>query len=116
MIHFARKLRRQQTDTEQKLWRLLRNRQLSGFKFRRQYKIGSYIVDFCCIEKKLIVELDGGQHLLEKDKDDLRTAFLNSKGFFVIRFWDHEVLQTPDIILERIAHGLMQPSPQPSPL
>ena len=76
MIHLARKLRRNQTDCEQKLWYFLRNRQLSGHKFRRQHKVGLYITDFCCISQGLIVELDGGQHSTQKLKDQNEQSFL----------------------------------------
>ena len=88
----ARKLRRNQTDVEKVLWYKLRNRQLKGIKFHRQYQIGPYIVDFVCLEHFLIIELDGGQHA-ENRKDLSRTKFLEQKGFEVLRFWNHEVLE-----------------------
>ena len=88
----ARRLRRESTDAERVLWRLLRNRQLGGWKFRRQVPIGRYIVDFVCFDKRLIVEIDGGHHQLQADHDDKRTKWLASEGFRVIRFWNNAVL------------------------
>ena len=90
---FARILRKKQTSQEQKLWSLLRNRQFFGLKFKRQYPIGEYIVDFICVEKSLIIELDGGQHNIDDNikKDENRTKYLNSKGYQVIRVWNNEV-------------------------
>ena len=89
----ARKLRQNATRQEHKLWKELRNSQFSNFKFRRQYPIGHYIVDFVCIEKLLIIEIDGGQH--NEDAcifyDCERTKYLNSRGFKVIRFWNSDV-------------------------
>ena len=100
--HFAKKLRKDQTDAERKLWNHLRNRQLEGVKFRRQHAIGTYIADFCCPEKNLVVELDGGQHVIEAEKDRKRSTGLKQMGYQVIRFWDHEVLQEIDTVLEAI--------------
>jgi len=82
----ARNLRNNQTDSEKLLWSHLRNRQIAGFKFRRQFPIEAYIVDFACISYNLIIELDGGQHTETADHDEARTKFLNEKGFKVIRF------------------------------
>ena len=87
----SRSLRHNSTGAEQKLWCVLRSRQLNGFKFRRQVEIGGYVVDFLCAEKRLIVEVDGGQHTPERDAR--RTAFLESHGFRVIRFWNNDVLE-----------------------
>ena len=120
---YARRLRNQQTDAERKLWNLLRNRQLHSFKFRRQHPIGSYIVDFCCLEQGLVVELDGGHHLLQKEQDQCRTHFLAQGGYRLLRFWDHEVLTQPEAVLQSILEELQSPSPlrlcsgqaQPSP-
>ena len=80
------------TDTEMLLWRHLRSRNMSGLKFRRQHCIGSFIADFACVEKKLIIEVDGGQHAENADQDADRTAYLNSQGWTVMRFWNNEVL------------------------
>ena len=95
-------LRRNQTDAETLLWRHLRNRQLGGFKFRRQHSFPPYIVDFVCIEKLLVVELDGGQHARAVEADERRTKFLEQKGFRVIRFWNNELLGNTEGVLERI--------------
>lgn len=102
----ARFLRREQTEAEKKLWAALRARQaqVKGVKFRRQYPIGPYIADFCCIERGLIIELDGCQHGESEGiaKDEARSEFLQARGFRVIRFWNHEILTEPDVVLERI--------------
>lgn len=112
----ARKLRRSLTDAEVTLWHRLRNRQLGNCKFRRQLPIGAYIVDFACVEKQLIVELDGGQHAQQGDYDANRTSFLSEQGFRVLRFWNDQALKETDAVLETILHHLIDPSPQPSPL
>ena len=106
---FARRLRRHQTDVERKLWYELRNRRLSKFKFRRQQPIGPYIVDFFCSEKGLVVELDGSQHAEteNREKDDVRTAFLKSRGYKVLRFWNHELNQNLDGVVETIFGALV---------
>ncbi|MGV0818083.1 endonuclease domain-containing protein [Martelella sp. AMO21009] len=98
---FARTLRRNETDAEKALWREIRNRNLNGFKFVRQYPIGRYIADFACREKALVVELDGAQHA-ENIRDVERTRFINRAGFSVIRFWNKEVLRQRDDVLETI--------------
>ena len=89
----AQKLRQNQTKQELKLWSLLRNRNFKGLKFKRQYNIGDYIVDFVCLELKVIIEIDGGQHNdpTEIALDNERTKYLQSKGFKVLRFWNNEV-------------------------
>ena len=89
----ARELRKNQTSQEKKLWSMLRNHQFYGYEFRRQYPIGDYIVDFICREKKIIIELDGGQHNENKNiiNDTKRTVFLNSLGYRVIRFWNNDI-------------------------
>ena len=112
----ARMLRRQSTDTERLLWKHLRARHMAGFKFRRQVLIEPYIVDFACLEAKLIVEADGGQHAQQVDYDRERSAFLETLGYTVMRFWDHEILVNTDAVLEQIHRFLMDiPSPPPSP-
>ncbi len=112
----AKRLRKDQTDAEQALWTCLRNRQISGCKFRRQQPIGSYIVDFVSFEKKIIIELDGGQHGDEVaiKKDQIRDAWLKNQGFSVLRFWDHDIFASRKGILESIRLKLMSPSPNPS--
>jgi len=112
---FARSLRRNQTEAENVLWKQLRARQFSGFKFRRQQSLGPYVADFCSFEGKLIVELDGGQHIENRLKDDRRTEFLNRKGFKVIRFWDNEAFANLEAVLEQIRKNLIE-SPHPGPL
>ncbi|MGH7927967.1 MAG: endonuclease domain-containing protein, partial [Candidatus Binatia bacterium] len=98
----ARQLRRNQTDVENKLWSRLRTRQLGGAKFRRQYPVGNFIVDFCCFERHLVVELDGGQHAIQTEADQRRSASLSARGYRVLRFWDNEVIENIDGVLEQI--------------
>ncbi|MBI2831086.1 MAG: endonuclease domain-containing protein [Chloroflexi bacterium] len=104
----ARELRRKQTEAEKVLWSKLRNFQIPGVKFRRQQPIGEYIVDFVCLDKKLIIEIDGGQHneTVFKENDDSRTLWLESVGYRVIRFWNNEVLLNTDGVLTRITEIL----------
>ena len=102
----ARTLRSHLTDAEQVLWRHLRMRQLNGCKFRRQRPIGPYIVDFVCLEKKLIVELDGGQHTEQHRYDKSRDHWLNFQGYEVLRFWNDEVLTKIDDVKEAIYRAL----------
>ena len=120
---FARQLRRNSTDAERTLWRLLRDRQLASHKFRRQAPIGPYIVDFVCFDQKIIVEMDGGQHQDQLHQDQARSEWLESQGFTVLRFWNNEVMGNLDgvahLILTALEHGISpspQPSPQPSPI
>jgi len=113
---YARGLRRRQTDAERRLWGRLRDRRLLGAKFARQVPIGPYVVDFCCRELRVIVELDGGQHAVHAPADAERTAFLESLGYRMLRFWNNEALGNSDGVLERIAQVLAaRPSPRPSP-
>lgn len=102
----ARSLRRRQTEAEKFLWQHIRNRRLSGCKFRRQHPISPYIVDFACLEKKLIIELDGSQHLEAKEPDKRRDNFLKEKGFTVLRFWNHEIFAKTEAVLQLIYHKL----------
>ncbi|MFH1034502.1 MAG: DUF559 domain-containing protein [Pseudomonadota bacterium] len=92
MKGLARSLRKGQTEAERLLWRRLRSRGLAAFKFRRQHLIGPFIVDFVCLDRKLIVEADGGQHALAAEQDQRRTRYLESQGFRVLRFWNNQVL------------------------
>ena len=112
---FARNLRRTQTDAEKKLWSKLRDRQLSGIKFRRQHAIGKYIADFCCVESKLVIELDGSQHAQQSLADELRSHYLRQSGFCVLRFWDNDVLTKIDAVIEQIVGVLEGPHPNPLP-
>ena len=113
-----RTLRNNMSDAEQALWHLLRGRQISGLKFRRQHPFGDYILDFVCLEKKIVVEVDGGQHQERIIEDGVRTKMLEKAGFCVLRFWNHEVLQKAEAVAEQIlqAASLKEnpSSPQPS--
>ena len=106
MKSFARGLRKNQTDAESLLWRQLRNRQLSGFKFRRQHPVGEFIVDFCCTERQLIIEIDGGQHSWQSEPDRARTLCLESKGYKVVRFWNDQVLTELEALLKAVLLAL----------
>ncbi len=108
---FARTLRHNQTDTEHELWQLLRGRELAGFKFRRQVPLGEYVADFVCLSERLIVELDGGQHLERVDYDARRTAWLTSQNFRVLRFWNNDVFEQREAVLQTILSSLTAPSP-----
>jgi very-short-patch-repair endonuclease len=119
-LAFARELRRNQTDAESLVWRLLRNRQLKNSKFRRQHPVGKYILDFYCAEHGLAVELDGGQHDSSRAHDTVRDAWLASQGIRVLRFWNSQVLNETEAVLETIWMALPDgdektPSP-PTPL
>jgi very-short-patch-repair endonuclease len=103
---FARRLRKDQTDSEAKLWKLLRSKQLENFKFRRQHIIGPYIADFCCLSAKLIIELDGAQHAERVPYDEARTYYLENQGYKVLRFWDNEVLLHPETAAETVLRAL----------
>jgi len=100
----ARALRGDMTDDEKRLWRCLRLNAL-GHKFRRQVPLGRYIVDFVCLEKRLVIELDGGQHL-ESQRDEERDRWLREDGFRVLRFWNYEVLRDLDAVVEEICRAL----------
>ncbi len=102
----ARKLRKNLTEAEHALWRHLRLRQCGGYKFRRQQPIGNYIVDFVCMEKRLVIEVDGGHHLEQEAYDSERDAWLKKQGFSVVRFWDNQVLQEIDGVREIIMSAL----------
>lgn len=104
----ARNLRKNQTDAESALWAELRSRQLCGYRFKRQHPLGNYIVDFVCLESHLVVELDGGQHTASPEYDERRTAYLNSRGFPVIRFWNNQVFAEIDGVKETILLALIK--------
>src|SRR5206468_3735306 len=112
---YARSLRRSQTDAEQKMWSLLRDRRLAGFKFRRQRPIGPCIVDFCCVEPRLVIELDGGHHASSRSADAARNRILEGQGYRVLRFWNNEVLGNTSGVLQRIVEALAAPHPTLSP-
>ena len=107
----SRELRRDSTEAEWKLWQVLRSRQLGGLKFRKQVEIDGYIVDFLCAERRLIIEVDGGQHTPERDAQ--RTAFLESQGFTLIRFWNNDVLENLDGVYSAIEATVTTP-PHPT--
>lgn len=111
----ARGLRRRQTDAERRLWHALRNRALERRKFRRQHPIGNYIVDLVCLDAKLLIELDGSQHLEQATYDQRRQVYLELRGFRVLRFWDDELLKDLQPVLEVIDRPL-RATPHPSPL
>jgi adenine-specific DNA-methyltransferase len=115
-IASARTLRMSSTDAERRLWYYLRNRQLSGYRFRRQVPLGRYVVDFVCLRARLIVELDGGQHTESMIEDLERTRYLARGGFRVVRFWNDEVLLQTEAVLESILEALIQACPHPDPL
>ena len=101
-----RKLRRDSTEAEKVVWRALRNRQLSGHKFRRQHPIGQFVADFCCMEAMLIVEIDGGQHDRQAEADARRTSELERQGYRVVRFWNNEILGNLEGVLATLLDEL----------
>ena len=111
----ARVLRKNMTDTERCLWSRLKRRQINGYKFRRQFPIGAYIADFICLEARLIIEVDGGQHAEQTEKDKLRDKWLVSQNFHVLRFWNNEVLQETDAVVEAIVQALKSTPTPPLP-
>ncbi|HKY90133.1 MAG TPA: endonuclease domain-containing protein [Nevskiaceae bacterium] len=117
----SRRLRHELTDAERLVWSCLRDRRFLGLKFRRQFSIGIYIADFVCVESKLVVELDGGQHVLQEEYDARRSAFLEGAGYRVVRFWNHDVLRDLSVVLESLRStaleqaALTRPFGPPSP-
>ena len=112
-IVFARELRRNQTDAEKALWARLSNKQLEGVKFRRQQPLVTYIVDFVSFEKKLVIEIDGGQHNEDemRERDAERTTCLKERGYRVLRFWNNDILMNMEGVLEKIRGALDDVSP-----
>jgi very-short-patch-repair endonuclease len=102
----ARALRSGMTDAEQRLWNSIRGKQLLGHKFRRQHPIAPCIADFACLELKLVIELDGGQHQAQVTYDERRTAFMRMHGWTVLRFWNNDVLGNLEGVLATIADAL----------
>jgi very-short-patch-repair endonuclease len=102
----ARELRKNLTPAEIKLWTYLREGRLNGVRFRRQYALGQYVPDFCSIKHKLIIELDGSQHLEQDDYDAERTEFFESKGYRVLRFWNNDTINHMDAVLKVILNAL----------
>jgi very-short-patch-repair endonuclease len=116
IITLGKALRKRPTDAEQLLWRYLKMKQMEGLKFRRQQPIDNYIVDFVCFENRIIIEADGGQHAAENNKDRERDSYLQQLGFKVLRFWNNEVLQNTNGVLETIReNGLPHPPLNPLP-
>lgn len=107
----ARRLRQQESEAEHRLWNMIRGRRVQGAKFVRQYPIGPYVADFVCRERMLVVEADGGQHS-ESAADETRTAFLNARGYDVLRFWNNEILENTDGCWQALTAVLLgNPSP-----
>ena len=102
----SRDLRKNLTDAEQMLWQKLRNKQINAHKFRRQFVLGNYIVDFICLGKRLIIEVDGGQHMDNVNYDLQRDEWLKNQNFKVLRFWNNQVLNEIDSVLEVIVKNL----------
>ena len=109
----VKSLRKRLTDAEKVLWKHLRAKQLQGLKFRRQEPIGKYVVDFVCYQKRIVVEVDGGQHSKESSKDEERDRWFQKEGYKVLRFWNNDVLTNTDGVLEVIMKNV-SPSPGPS--
>ena len=123
LLDNAKTLRHNLTDAEKKLWYHLRAHRFMGRKFKRQKPIGRYVVDFVCLEKKLIIELDGGQHAENLEYDQARDAWLHSQGYTVLRFWNNEMMDEMEGVLERIRLAIEHEavfsatlSPGPSPV
>jgi very-short-patch-repair endonuclease len=111
----ARELRKEMTPAEKKLWQVLRGNQLDGLYFRRQHAVGIYILDFVCVQEKLVIEVDGGSHLEQEEYDSKRTQWLEEeKGYRVIRFTNDDVLRNINEVVEAIREAVKGPHP-PSP-
>jgi very-short-patch-repair endonuclease len=116
LVEQSRKLRRQQTPQERKLWKHLRARNL-GVKFRKQYVIGFYIADFCCPERKIVIELDGYGHTekVQKERDKERDSCLEHRGYKILRFWNSEIDRNLEEVVEHIDQVITPPHPDPLP-
>ena len=108
LTNLAKTLRKRSTDAELILWQRLKARRLEGIKFRRQQPIEDFIVDFLSFEKRIIIELDGGQHAEDRQKDRERDKLLTKAGFKVLRFWNNEIFENLDGVLERIQQACLQ--------
>jgi len=106
--NFAKKMRREPTDAEAAMWRLLRDRRLALFKFRRQVPFQNFILDFVCFDQRIVIEIDGSQHA-SSERDAARDAVLTSENFRVSRYWNNDVLQRPSEVLEDILAKLAEP-------
>ena len=105
---FAKKMRREPTDAETAMWRLLRDRRLAPFKFRRQVPFQNFILDFVCFERRIVIEIDGSQHASSR-RDTAREAALMAEGFRIARYWNNDVLLKPTSVLEDILAKLAEP-------
>lgn len=120
-IERARELRKNMTDAERLLWSRLRRKQIHGIRFRRQHPVGPFIADFACTEARLVIEVDGGQHMALQYQDEARTVRLEEMGYRVLRFWNHQVLTEIDAVVHLIATTTLEqmrgqdPLPSPPP-
>jgi very-short-patch-repair endonuclease len=105
---YAREMRNRMTDAEALLWMMLRNRRIAGAKFRRQHPVGRYILDFYCDEKRLGIELDGGQHSEAVEYDKQRDSWLRVQGIQVLRFWNNQMLTETEVVLEVIYQAIVE--------
>jgi very-short-patch-repair endonuclease len=113
LLKRARSMRSAPTDAEHRLWQILRAKRLAGFKFKRQVRIDSFIVDFVCLNRRLIIEADGGHH--GEENDTARDAYLNAQGFRILRFWNNDIFNNEEGVIESILAALSAPLPNPSP-
>ena len=111
---WAREMRGSMTDAESLLWLLLRNRRIAGAKFRRQHPLGRFILDYYCLEKKLCIELDGGQHGEAASYDERRDQWLQAQGIRVLRFWNNQMLAETEAVMEVIYHTIISTETNPS--
>jgi len=116
LVNLAKLLRKRSTDAERLLWWHLRSKQIDGLKFRRQEPIGPFIADFVCFEKRLVIELDGGQHAVEQEKDRERDGWFNKEGFRILRFWNTDVLGNIEGVLEEIRGACLHHPPLTPPI
>lgn len=114
LLPLAKRMRREPTEAEAKLWSMLRGQRLGGLKFKRQEQLGDFIVDFVCFGARLIIEADGAQHS-ESERDAVRDDWLREQGFRVLRFWNNDVLSNPDGVARVILEAAQGPLPNPSP-
>ena len=113
---FARELRSNMTEAERHLWHYLRGHRFFGLKFKRQKPVGRYIVDFVCLEQRLVIELDGGQHFENVEYDEKRTGLLAPAGYRVVRYWNHDVMHRFDEVVADVCRQLRTATPsQPPP-
>ncbi len=112
----ARHLRKNSSEAENRLWHALRQRQIGDAKFRRQVPFGPCVADFACLSAKLIIEVDGGQHAARAKEDERRDTWFAARGYRTLRFWNNEVFETLEAVLEAIAKSLQRtPHPNPPP-